>query len=221
MFKNREFKVGDEVVSIGWGLGHVESIEHGFITVKFSNGQILRYYADGKYNDSDFYPSLFHTDNIPFEMAGKWQEYQQSGSSNDKLAAEISQMSDADFNKGVDNPMKLTKPTETPIEQLKSGDSVWEKKGMKRECKFENIDNYFVYYTPHNSIKMFIGVDEFYNYFTTINPNSATTIPKPKINRAELLRIVEAIAVDYGDAAQCVAFATALLNEVNKVSYGE
>jgi hypothetical protein len=76
MFKNREFKVGDEVVDIYYGNGMVTLADGVLTEVSFeANQRQVRYYLDGKINNTDAYPSLFHRDNNPFEMAGKRMEY--------------------------------------------------------------------------------------------------------------------------------------------------
>jgi len=126
MFKNKPFKVGDEVVDIYYGNGMVTLADGVLTEVSFeANQRQVRYYLDGKINNTDAHPSLFHRDNNPFEMAGKWQEYA-------KLAVD-----------------------------------------------------------------------------------GTHTTPKPKIDRAELISMVEHIRL-YGTAKETVQMAIELLNEVNK-----
>jgi len=103
--------------------------------------------------------------------------------------------------------VNISKPTETPIEMLQEGDRIWH--NSLGEKKVLSIDKEGV----HTSCGYYYN-KEFLTYFTTIPPHPS---PKQGHNRAELLEVVKAIAVDYVDAAQCVVFAQSLLNEVNKV----
>jgi len=112
--------------------------------------------------------------------------------------------------------------TETPIEELKEGDSVWAKVNemgtMKGGLyKYVGIDD-------ENYVELSNGISfhkhKFYNFFTTINPHQTTT-PKPKINRAELLDVVKALMSNptcLYNAEATVTHAIELLNEVNKVT---
>ncbi len=79
MWKNREFKVGDEVVDSNFGYGKVDVIKTAYLEVLFLSGERQCYFFDGRIGKPCLYPSLFHPDNIPFELAGKYLEMQQAG----------------------------------------------------------------------------------------------------------------------------------------------
>jgi hypothetical protein len=83
MWKNREFKVGDEVMTL-WGEGiifDISMIDEYPIKVKTING-IKTFTLGGLTYEDHEIPTIFHRDNNPFEMAGKRQEYQQSVTDN-------------------------------------------------------------------------------------------------------------------------------------------
>jgi len=115
-------------------------------------------------------------------------------------------------------------PTETPIEQLKSGDSVWAKVSNEfikngEKLIYDGIDEDFYVSLLHNPFR--VARQYFYDYFTTIPPVTTT-----KINRAELLDVVKAMLPNNEVTEQLtsqgiVKYAIELINEVNKVSYGE
>ena len=206
MWKNREFKEKDEVIHIEYGKGVVISADDIYgcpIDVQFKHEEVS-FYLDGKEFNNSHLPSIFHTDNNPFELAGKYLEMQQAGKQH---------------------------PTETPIEELKEGQSVWAKagnevmrNGERTDFMFINEDDYVVF---NNGFSVYKKV--FYDNFTTINPNPT---PTPKINRAELLevasRAMEAmvshgVTIDIDKdypfqtrANTCVCIAKALINEVDK-----
>jgi len=231
MFKNKEFKVGDEVVDMQLGNGFV-SVANGVMTeVNFTVGVLRRYYLDGKYINTDIYPLLFHTDNNPFEMAVKWQERNNLTFGNNNTENQFA--------------------TETPIEELKEGDSVF---CVANGYCVTKGNTYHVARNYGDGISVFdddrdkhdFDWIEAKQFFTTIPP----VTPKPKINRAELLDVaskamVALIRLDdnisVADAAKLINidkdsyhwsihhpmvigkmatdYATALLNEVNKVTY--
>jgi len=75
MWKNREFKVGDEVMTL-WGEGiifDISMIDEYPIKVKTINGNKTFTLGGLTYEDHEI-PTIFHRDNNPFEMAGKRQE---------------------------------------------------------------------------------------------------------------------------------------------------
>jgi hypothetical protein len=112
--------------------------------------------------------------------------------------------------------MGNTKPTETPIEELKEGQSVWcvesitnYKKGDK--CSLKKVTDESVTVLLESGYYGYFDKIDFFDYFTTIPPT-----PTPKIDRAELISMVEHIGL-YGTAKETVQMAVELLNEVNKV----
>lgn len=246
MFKNREFKVGDEVSSF-WIGGVVIEVTNT-VAVKHNNNETVSYWLDGKSHKDNNHPSIWHTDNNPFEMAGKYLDVKQkierlldalhsiaTGTQpcNDReayifvdVAKNIAEKALFEFNGIVDTSLEKTSilPTETPIEQLKEGDSVWciEKVGEFKKGDKQVINNLWHYrnnYIEFTDKKMILR-EVFFDYFTTIPPVTTTTT-KPKINRAELLQLVVLTAHDFDNAEKCIKFNIQLLNEVNKVTDGD
>jgi len=227
MFKNKPFKVGDEVSSIH-GHGKVERINENWLIAIYEGSRTHSYCLDGRFLPTDIYPSLFHRDNNPFEMAGNQfskkdveKAIHMARQCNvGELIASGHESSLYSTEEIINSLGKSTKHPETPIEQLKSeekpiqmlnpGDIVWDKKGTKHEISATSVARiYFDNNFGH------IEVANFYDKFTTINPNPN------KINRAELLDVVKAVAGGGGTAKGDVQYAIELINEVNKLSYGE
>jgi hypothetical protein len=213
MWKNREFKVGDEVVDGNFGYGKVDTIKTTYLEVLFLSGERQCYFFDGRIGKPCLFPSLFHTDNIPFELAGKYL----------KLKEELSKTKTVeDVNATLD---KEFKPTETPIEELKVDDVVYRKQG-NTPTRIDNLDLRKVWIENPNGSTYWVDKDEFYLYFTTIPPQ---TTPTPKINRAELLEVASKVVaarlagnVYFGDderesmSKAAIKLAKALINEVDK-----
>lgn len=217
IFSNREFKVNDEVVSI-FGNGIVKDVNEMAVKVLLENNELVFFNHDGKMDKEHQYPSFFHTDNNPFELAGKYLEMQKSG--------------------GVPlmrNPPPPPAPTETPIEELGKNDSVF--CIANGDCVTEG-KTYFVTRNYGDGIAIIDDERDEHDYdwseakqlFRTSPPQTETPIPKitnyekptsysgsaSGINRAELLEVVKSVAVYYSDAAKCVNYAKALINEVDK-----
>jgi hypothetical protein len=118
--------------------------------------------------------------------------------------------------------------TETPIEELKEGQSVWcvqtiNLDGFKKgdRCIFIRVeDEKKCYCVAPNNYCDWVSKNKFYEYFTTIQPNTtippATNTPKPKIDRAELLDVAKCYATANVIPIHAVALSIVLLNEVNK-----
>jgi hypothetical protein len=75
MWKNREFKVGQEIDST-YGIGKVTAIvsDDDFPVKAEGVNWSESFTYSGLFDKKHAYPSIFHRDNNPFEMAGKWQE---------------------------------------------------------------------------------------------------------------------------------------------------
>lgn len=126
-------------------------------------------------------------------------------------------------------------PTETPIEELGKNDSVF--CIANGDCVTEG-KTYFVTRNYGDGIAIIDDERDEHDYdwseakqlFRTSPPQTETPIPKitnyekptsysgsaSGINRAELLEVVKSVAVYYSDAAKCVNYAKALINEVDK-----
>ena len=226
MWKNREFKEKDEVIHIEYGKGVVISADDIYgcpIDVRFKHEEVS-FYLDGKEFNNSHLPSIFHTDNNPFELAGKYLEMQQAGKQH---------------------------PTETPIEELGKNDSVF--CIANGDCVTEGR-TYFVTRNYGDGIAIIDDEKDEHDYdwseakqlFRTSPPQTETPIPKitnyekptsysgsaSGINRAELLevasRAMEAmvshgVTIDIDKdypfqtrANTCVCIAKALINEVDK-----
>jgi hypothetical protein len=187
MWKNREFKVGDEVVDSNFGYGKVDVIKTAYLEVLFLSGERQCYFFDGRIGKPCLYPSLFHTDNNPFELAYEWSLLKHA--------------------KG------LFTPTETPIEELKVGDMVWRKEDFctlkkMQQSKIKNIDGYVIWFDSGLGVK----TSDFFDIYTTIPPQTA---PTPNINRAELLEVARIFITGGCSPKEAVELAKALINEVD------